>query len=61
MDTEVVAAETEREKGVCLCKQETHVEDSSSTIVTPPSTPPKQNQTLPKSVLNLLIYKRNTL
>jgi len=32
-DTEVVAAETEREKGVCLCKQETHVEDSSSTIV----------------------------
>ena len=22
-DTEVVAAETEREKGVCLCKQET--------------------------------------
>jgi len=34
MDTEVVAAETEREKGVCLCKQETHVEDSSRTIVT---------------------------
>ena len=32
-DTEVVAAETEREKGVCLCKQETHMEDSSSTIV----------------------------
>jgi len=32
-DTEVVAAETEREKGVCLCKQETHVEDSSRTIV----------------------------
>ena len=32
-DTEVVAAETAREKGVCLCKQETHVEDSSSTIV----------------------------
>ena len=31
--TEVVAAETEREKGVCLCKQETHVEDSSRTIV----------------------------
>ena len=33
IDTEVVAMETEREKGVCLYKQETHVEDSSSTIV----------------------------
>jgi hypothetical protein len=32
-DTEVVTAETER-KGICLCKQETHVEDSSRTIVT---------------------------
>jgi len=46
-DTEVVAAETE-EKGICLCKQETHVEDSSRTIVTPPSAPPKQKQILPK-------------
>ena len=26
MDTEVVAAETEWEKGVCLCKQETRVD-----------------------------------
>jgi len=43
MDTKVVAAKTEREKGVCLYKQETHIEDSSSTIVTPPSTPLKQN------------------
>ena len=60
-DTEVVAAETEREKGVCLCKQETHMEDSSRTIVIPPSTPLKQKQILPKLVLNLLIYKRNTL
>ena len=32
-DTKVVAAETEREKGVYLYKQETHVEDSSSTII----------------------------
>ena len=47
-------------KGICLCKQATNVEDSSRTIVTPPSTLPKQKQILPKLVLNLIIYKRNT-
>ena len=47
-------------KGICLCKQATNVEDSSRTIVTPPSTPPKQKHILPKSVMNLLIHKRNT-
>ena len=48
-------------KGICLCKQATNVEDSPRTIVTPPSAPPKQKQIFPKSVLNLIIYKRNTL
>jgi hypothetical protein len=57
----VWTSDQEETKGICLCKQETHVEDSPIALVTPPSTPPKQKQILPKSVLNLLIYKRNTL
>ena len=48
-------------KGICLCKQAINVEDSSRTIVTPPSAPLKQKQIFPKLVLNLIIYKRNTL
>src|SRR6266568_334708 len=40
-------------KGICLYKQETHVEDSSRTIVTPPSAPPKQKQILPKISIEL--------
>jgi len=28
-------------KGIYLYKQETHIEDSSRTIIIPPSTPPK--------------------
>ena len=51
----------EETKGICLYKQETRVEDSPIALVTPPNTPLKQKQILPKSVLNLLIYKRNTL
>ena len=39
-------------KGICLCKQAMNVEDSSRTIVTPPSTPLKQKQILLKLVLN---------
>ena len=42
-------------KGICLCKQETNVEDSFRTIVTPPSALLKQKQILPKLVLNLII------
>ena len=40
-------------KGICLYKQETNIEDSSRTIITPPSAPPKQKQILPKSVFEL--------
>ena len=60
--SEVLVRKSDREgtKGICLYKQETHVEDSHRALVTPPSAPPKQKQILPKSVLNLLIYKRNT-
>ena len=57
----VWTSDQEEIKGICLCKQETHVEDSPIALVIPPSTPLKQKQILPKSVLNLLIYKRNTL
>ena len=48
-------------KGICLCKQVMNVEDFPRTIVTPPSALLKQKQIFPKSVLNLIIYKRNTL
>ena len=48
-------------KGICLCKQAMNVEDSPRTIITPPNTLLKQKQIFPKSVLNLIIYKRNTL
>ena len=40
-DTEVVAIDTNQKKGIkgiCLYKQETHIENSSRTIITPPST-----------------------
>ena len=57
----VWTSDQEETKGICLCKQETHVEDSPIALIIPLSTPPKQKQILLKSVLNLLIYKRNTL
>ena len=52
----MVAAETVREKGVCLCKQETHVEDSSSTIVTKQAS--SRCQKLQASKLSLLSLAR---
>ena len=57
----VQTSDQEGTKGICLCKQETHVEDSPIALVTPLSILLKQKQILPKLVLNLLIYKRNTL
>ena len=57
----VWTSDQEETKGICLYKQEPHVEDSPIALVTPPSILLKQKQILPKSVLNLLIYKRNTL
>jgi hypothetical protein len=62
-DTKVIATDTNQKgiKGICLYKQEMHIKNSSKTIVTPPSAPLKQKQIFPKLILNLLIYKRNTL
>ena len=57
----VWTSDQEETKGICLYKQEMYMEDFTRAIVTPPSALLKQKQILSKLVLNLLIYKRNTL
>ena len=60
-DILVRTSDQEGTKGICLYKQEMYIEDSPRALITPFSALLKQKQILPKSVLNLLIYKRNTL